>query len=123
MIALFSIASVPGEKPTVLQDSGLLSRLLAHAAELFSLIPPVVHNILHVPGHALLAWTLYWPLARIAKTHFAAAVAAILIATIYGALLEWHQISVPGRNASGSDVLLNFIGALCGGLLAGRARG
>ena len=37
---------------------------------------------------------------------------AILIATLYGALDEWHQSFVPGRTADPLDLLADGVGAL-----------
>jgi VanZ family protein len=37
---------------------------------------------------------------------------AFLLTTGYGILDEWHQLHVPGRYASFTDILLNTTGAL-----------
>jgi len=39
---------------------------------------------------------------------------AVLLASLYGIGDEWHQSFVPGRTASGWDVLADAFGALCG---------
>jgi hypothetical protein len=53
---------------------------------------------------------------------------AVAVAVAYGVLIEWKQASIPGRVASGWDVLTDSIGALgvpwalsTGALLSGRA--
>lgn len=54
--------------------------------------------------------------------------AAAAVAVAYGVLIEWRQASIPGRVASGWDVLTDSVGALgvpwalsTGALLSGRA--
>lgn len=115
MAALFVVSSVPGvPTPEDAEES-------APIAGLFSRIPSIVHNALHVPGYALLGWTLFLAFIRGRSPRAGAAVAlAILVATIYGGLLEIHQMQVPGRYASLGDVILNLAGATAGALLARR---
>jgi VanZ family protein len=52
--------------------------------------------------------------------------ASIVIGIVYGALDEFHQSFVPGRNMSGLDLLADAIGSLAYGLvwrLRGRRKG
>lgn len=107
MAGLYVASSIPGEipeEPTIIQS-------------IFSWFPPTVHNILHIPAYALLAWTLY----QCQLSHFSPRVGlplVIIMAGAYGALLEWHQVDIPGRYASFTDIALNFIGALSGTWIA-----
>ena len=64
MALLLAVTSIPGESSGIPRDAGLFSRPISHLVSLFSLIPPTVHDILHVPGFMMLAWTLYLPLRR-----------------------------------------------------------
>jgi VanZ family protein len=52
-------------------------------------------------------------------------IAAIVLATLYGATDEFHQLFVPGRSADRYDVLADCVGATMGtaiGWLASAAR-
>ncbi len=117
MALLFAGSSIPGEPSGIPRDASLFGIPIAHLFRLFSLVPPTVHDILHVPGYMLLAWTLHAPLSRWLKPT-PCLILTLAIATTYGALLEWNQMGIPGRYPSFGDLLLNFIGALLGSLLA-----
>lgn len=39
-----------------------------------------------------------------------------VLATLYAVSDEWHQSFVPSRSASGLDVLIDSVGAICGAL-------
>ena len=72
---------------------------------------PNLQNLLHVPVYGLLTWLWWrWLMAR-GRPRVPAALWAALIATLYGALDEAHQMLVPGRFASVTDALLNAGGA------------
>lgn len=103
MIGLYVISSIPGEPP---DDPTII-----HAV--FSWFPPTVHNILHIPAYAVLAWTLCRCLFPYLHPWVGLPL-VVMIAGTYGALLEWHQFDIPGRYASLTDVVLNFIGAVIG---------
>ena len=107
MIGLYVVSSIPGEPP----DDPTIIHVV------FSWFSPTVHNILHIPAYALLAWTLYHCLLPYLRPKIILPL-VMIIAGAYGALLEWHQIEIPGRYASYTDVLLNFIGAMFGGWFA-----
>ena len=109
MIGLYAISSIPGEPPD--------NPTIIHAV--FSWFTPTVHNLLHIPAYAALAWTL----CRCQQPYFYGRIGlllAVMIAGAYGALLEWHQIAIPGRYASFTDVVLNFTGAAIGAGFAWR---
>lgn len=110
MIGLYVISSIPGEPP---DDPTIIYAV-------FSWFTPTVHNLLHIPAYAVLAWTLCRCL--LPYLHFRVGLLlAVMIAAAYGALLEWHQIAIPGRYASFTDVVLNFIGAIMGAWFAWRS--
>lgn len=107
MTGLYAVSSIPGEPPD--------NPMIIHAV--FSWFSPTVHNILHIPAYALLAWTLYRCLLPYLRPQVILPLVVMLAGT-YGALLEWHQIEIPSRYASYTDVTLNFIGAVIGGWFA-----
>ena len=93
MAGLFGLSSVPDDpkKPGV--------------AEYFP--RPALQNALHVPAYAGLSFVLWKGLRG--RRH--AALLAAVIATVYGALDEVHQMFVVGRTASVTDALANTLGA------------
>jgi VanZ family protein len=109
MAGLYAVSSIPGEPqadPTLVDQA-------------FSWFSPTVHNLLHVPSYALLAWTLFHAL----PPRLPARIAFLLVVAIaggYGAALELHQAGIPGRYASLTDVALNCTGAVLGFALAAR---
>ncbi|MCA9319623.1 MAG: VanZ family protein [Planctomycetes bacterium] len=76
---------------------------------------PGLGNFLHAPFYALLSglWALGLGAigASAAADRGAAPWQATLIATVFGALDEWHQSFVPGRTASLWDVATDLFGA------------
>jgi hypothetical protein len=111
MIGLYAVSSIPGEIP---DDPTMIHSI-------FSWFPPTVHNILHIPAYALLAWTLYRCLLSCLSPQTGLPL-VLFITSAYGALLEWHQIDIPGRYASFTDVVLNVIGAGIGTWFAWRSK-
>jgi len=74
-------------------------------------LPAWVQNAFHVPLYAVLGLAWYGALRGVASRRMAALLA--VVATIaYGVVDEWHQAFVPGREASGGDVVLDAVGAL-----------
>jgi hypothetical protein len=99
---------------------------------------PWARNLVHAPlfgGFAALAALALRPgrvpgpsadAAR--RAEHRAYLAAVLLALAYGVLIEWRQAHIPGRVASGWDVLTDAVGALgvpwalsTGALFTGRA--
>jgi VanZ family protein len=120
MVLLFIVSSIPGDPSGIPRDSGPFKSQLTQLTRLVSLVPAMVHNILHIPGYLLLAWTLYLPLGRWLKPT-TCLILTLALATAYGVLMEMNQMGIPGRYPSFGDAFLNFIGALLGCLLAGRS--
>lgn len=82
----------------------------------FAISDKIHHLVAYFILSALLYLTLIYQ--RKSKTLFTnAPLATILLASIYGALDEIHQIFVPGRFADILDWLANFAGTLLGVLL------
>jgi VanZ family protein len=67
---------------------------------------------LHVPLFGLLAWLWYSTLDTWSVRHGPALGIAFLMAAGFGAFDEWHQLHVPGRYASFTDIALNCAGAM-----------
>ncbi|MHC4376065.1 MAG: VanZ family protein [Planctomycetota bacterium] len=80
-----------------------------------------VPNLGHAPLYATLAvcWLIAWPRERPAhlgarpwaRLPLASAAALVALPVAYGAIDEWHQASVPGRDASPADLLTDLAGA------------
>ena len=77
-------------------------------------IPPTIQNLLHIPLFALLAWL--WCRALTGADRRLAVVLALAGAISFAWSLsdEFHQLYVPGRYASLTDVTLNLLGVLIG---------
>ena len=67
----------------------------------------------HFGAYGLLAALLVWGLTdrSPARTTWATAAAAVVLAALYGASDEWHQSFVPGRQVSALDLAADALGA------------
>ena len=74
------------------------------------LLTPLVQNLAHMPayGFLVLLWAFNLRNFGLSKRH--AVMAAMIIATVYGLLMELLQMSMPGRFPSIMDCLLNVAG-------------
>lgn len=80
-----------------------------------------VPNLGHAPLYATLAvcWLVAWPRERPghlgarpwARLTLTSAIALAALPFAYGVVDEWHQASVPGRDASPADLLTDLAGA------------
>ena len=113
MACIYLLSSIPGGDAALPED-----------ADGFTLyfIPPALQNLLHIPLYAGLAWLWHRTLGMARLTSTATVATAIIIAVGYGFLDELHQATVPGRYASATDVLLNALGAVAGGVISGYVR-
>lgn len=96
MVLVAVLSSIPGT-----DDSGF---------NFLGLIPPTLQNLLHVPLFALLAWSWHRSLRRIGWRLPIAVTIAAAISLVWAVLDEWHQLYVPGRYATLTDLLLDFVG-------------
>ncbi len=78
-----------------------------------------IQNALHIPTYGLLMFLLQWSLIPWTRSTRLQAAAAFLIAAAYGVLDELHQMVVPGRTSSITDVVLNLVGVIAGGWFFG----
>ena len=100
MAALYLLSSVPGD-----QTAG------GPAGALVQWITPAWQNLLHVPLYAGLAASWLWALASYPLRRPARLTVAFLLTVLWAILDETHQMAVPGRYASLTDLALNTIGA------------
>lgn len=100
MAMIFALSSIPSDDNT----AGLF----------LGLVPPGLQNALHIPVFGLLAWLWYRALNPGRRRWLLAA----LICIGWSVLDEIHQLYVPGRYASATDLLLNTAGILIGLALA-----
>ena len=66
---------------------------------------------MHIPLFGILAWLWYRTLDAWNMQHGLALTTAFLLAAGFGVFDEWHQLHVPGRYASLTDMALNVLGA------------
>lgn len=82
------------------------------------------HDIQNVVGHFSVYAALAASLALLFRARgwsaSRAIVVAVICATLYGVTDEFHQSFVPNRNTDPFDVLVDFLGATLGALLAMR---
>jgi hypothetical protein len=75
--------------------------------------PAPLQKLMHVVVYATLALLWMWTLESIESR--LVRITLVIVATVgLGAVLEWHQTSVPGRFGTIFDVALNTLGALVG---------
>jgi len=79
--------------------------------------PTLVQKVLHVCFYGVLTLLLVWTLDDIQSNTYRYLI-ALVIAVIFGAIMEWCQTKVPGRFGTVYDVALNTIGAALGLLAA-----
>ena len=99
---IYLLSSIPGEPTNNSNPSFLLS-----------LIPSSLQNLLHIPLYAGLTSCLLWVLAPIGqkKPIYIIVFSACLAFAVSD---EAHQIYVPGRFGSLSDVVLDAVGIILG---------
>ena len=79
--------------------------------------PAPVQKLMHVACYATVAALWAWALEAIGAQALRI-VLALVIAVALGAVLEWYQVSIPGRFGTLTDVLLDTLGAVLGLLVA-----
>ena len=102
MAGIFWTSSIPGQ-PSVEDPSVNI---------VFYLMPPELQNLLHVPMFGVLTWLWHWSLRAWLPRGAPLAAIAFVITFCYGVFDELHQLFVPGRYASLTDVVLNTLGAV-----------
>lgn len=102
MAGIYWLSSIPGE---VNPESPLLSGIIAWT-------PTTLQNLLHVPLFGMLAWLWYRTLYIRGMHHGSALAATFVLAAGFGVVDEGHQLHVPGRYASLTDIALNCAGVV-----------
>jgi VanZ family protein len=87
---------------------------------LFRWVPPRVQNLLHLPEYALLAWLWCRALGATGSGARRKMIGAAVISIAFALLDEAYQMTIPGRYASMTDLLLNAVG-VAGGIWLHRA--
>ncbi len=101
MAGIYGLSSLPGDIDP--EDAGLYG--------IIAWTPPAVQNLLHLPLFGLLAWLWHRTLRDWIHPSRWRLLTAFLLTAGYGILDEWHQLYVPGRYASLTDMSLNVLGA------------
>lgn len=78
--------------------------------QLLQWVTPAFQNLLHIPLFGGLAIAWYWALGPNLISRHAKLVLVFLITGAYSFLDEWHQLHVPGRFGSLTDIALNLTG-------------
>ncbi len=103
MIALYALSSLPGDIDIDVAPPSPIAW-----------VPPVLQNLLHLPAYALLGWLWFRALANHRWSPSLILFAAFILASLYGAFDELHQMYVPGRFATLTDLAANVIGSAMG---------
>lgn len=101
MLGIFALSSIP--------DTG---RAESEAEKIFQWITPELQNLLHIPLFGGLAGAWYWALTPCISGTKNKILSAFILTTVYSLLDEYHQLSVPGRFGSFTDLGLNAIGSI-----------
>ena len=101
MLGIFALSSIP--------DTG---RAESEAEKIFQWITPELQNLLHIPLFGGLAGAWYWALNPWISGTSNKILSAFILTTVYSLLDEYHQLSVPGRFGSFTDLGLNAIGSI-----------
>jgi len=97
MAVIFILSSIP--------DTG-------DAGQITAFVSPTIQNILHLPVYGLLGLLWILTLRTRGFPENKSILAAILLSSTYGGLLELCQIWVPGRFPSFLDFFVNVAGIL-----------
>ena len=103
MMVLYALSSLPG---AVDIDDAPPSPI--------AWVPPALQNLLHLPAYALLGWLWFRALASHRWTPRLILLASFVLASLYGVFDELHQMTVPGRFASLTDLAANVAGSAIG---------
>jgi len=102
MGGIYWLSSIPGNIDP--EETGLYG--------IISWTPPALQNLLHIPLFGILAWLWYRTLGCWFASRRVLLSLSFLFAAGYGVIDEYHQLQVPGRYASLTDIALNSLGAL-----------
>ena len=101
MLGIFVLSSIPDTGETETQ-----------AEKILQWVSPEFQNFLHIPLFGGLAGCWYWALKPWIIGINSRIAIAFIFTTIYSFADEYHQLSVPGRFGSFTDLGLNAIGSI-----------
>ena len=101
MLGIFVLSSIP--------DTG---RIETQVDKIFHWVSPELQNLLHIPLFGGLAGCWYWALKPWVCGVNRKVITAFILTMIYSFIDEYHQLSVPGRFDSFTDLGLNAIGSI-----------
>lgn len=101
MLGIFALSSIP--------DTG---RIESQIDKIFHWVSPELQNLLHIPLFGGLAGCWHWALKPWINGFENRIVTAFIITTIYSFIDEYHQLSVPGRFGSFTDLGLDAVGSI-----------
>jgi len=87
-------------------------RIESQIDKIFHWVSPELQNLLHIPLFGGLAGCWYWALKPWINGFENRIVTAFIITTIYSFFDEYHQLSVPGRFGSFTDLGLDAVGSI-----------
>jgi glycopeptide antibiotics resistance protein len=102
MAGIYWLSSIPGNIDP--EDAAIYG--------IIAWTPPALQNLLHIPLFGILAWLWYRTLRCWFASPRVLLSSSFLLAAGYGAIDECHQLQVPGRYASLTDIALNTLGVL-----------
>jgi VanZ family protein len=100
MAALFLLSSIPGDAST----DTLVGKV-------FQWVTPDWQNLLHIPLYAGLTASWLWATAGYPLDHRYRLGIAFVLTLLWAVVDEAHQMGVPGRYGSLTDLALNLLGA------------
>ena len=101
MLGIFALSSIP--------DTG---RIESQIDKIFHWVSPELQNLLHIPLYGGLAGCWYWALKPWINGFKNRIVTAFIFTAIYSFSDEYHQLSVPGRFGSFTDLGLDAVGSI-----------
>jgi len=101
MTGIYWLSSIPGD---IDSESPLLSSIILWT-------PPAIQNLAHIPLFGMLAFLWHRSLNPLIKNSRLLLGTAFLLTTGFGMADELHQLQVPGRYASLTDMALDALGA------------
>ena len=101
MLGIYVLSSIPN-----------MGSVETQVDSIFQWVSPELQNLLHIPLYGGLAGCWYWALKPWVYGVNRKIITAFILTMIYSFFDEYHQLSVPGRFGSFTDLGLNAIGSI-----------
>ena len=101
MLGIYVLSSIPN-----------MGSVETQVDSIFQWVSPELQNLLHIPLYGGLAGCWYWALKPWVYGVNRKVITAFILTMIYSFFDEYHQLSVPGRFGSFTDLGLNAIGSI-----------